>query len=104
MSAQRPDKMTLSVHDAITGRQSIRAYLGRQVPRDRLERVLTTAGRAPSGSNIQPWKVYVLEGAVKDELCRDLVARHEQGDEGKRAYNYGSSRILVGRFSSTMAL
>jgi nitroreductase len=89
MSAQPPSPVqTLSIHDAITGRQSIRAYLERPVPRDVLERVLTTAGRAPSGSNIQPWKVYVLEGAVKDELCADLVARHAQGDEGKRAYNY----------------
>jgi nitroreductase len=89
MSAQPPSPVQkLSVHDAIIGRQSIRAYLDRQVPRAVLERVLTTASRAPSGSNIQPWKVYVLEGAVKDELCRDLVARHEQGDEGKRAYNY----------------
>jgi nitroreductase len=88
MSAQRPAETALAIHDAITGRQSIRAYLDRHVPRDVLERVLTTAGRAPSGSNIQPWKVYVLEGAVKDELCQDLVARHEQGDDGRRAYNY----------------
>ena len=83
-----PVQTTHSVHDAITGRQSIRAYLDRPVARDVLERVLTTAGRAPSGSNIQPWKVYFLEGAVKDELCRDLVERHAQGDDGKRAYNY----------------
>jgi nitroreductase len=88
LSAQSLSTRPLSVHDAITGRQSIRAYLDRQVPRDVLERVLTTAGRAPSGSNIQPWKVYVLEGAVKDELCRDLVARHAAGNEGQRAYNY----------------
>jgi nitroreductase len=95
MSAQPPSPVpttpaqpNLAIHDAITGRQSIRAYLDRQVPRDVLERVLTTASRAPSGSNIQPWRVYVLEGAVKDELCHDLFTRHEQGDEGKRAYNY----------------
>jgi nitroreductase len=78
----------MTVQEAITGRQSIRAYLDKPVARDVLERVLTTAGRAPSGSNIQPWKVYVLEGAVKDELCRDLVARHTNGDHGKGAYNY----------------
>jgi nitroreductase len=78
----------LSANDAITGRQSIRAYLDRPVPRDVLEHVLLTAGRAPSGSNIQPWKVYVLEGAVKDELCAELVRRHASGNEGSRAYNY----------------
>jgi nitroreductase len=83
-----PARPHLSVQDAITGRQSTRAYLDQTVPRAVLERVLTVASRAPSGSNIQPWKVYVLEGEVKDELCRELVARHASGDEGQRAYNY----------------
>jgi nitroreductase len=78
----------MTVEEAITGRQSIRAYLDRAVPRDVLERVLLTAGRAPSGSNIQPWRVYAVEGTVKDALCADLTARHSAGDEGKREYNY----------------
>jgi nitroreductase len=88
MTFENSTHANLTIHDAITGRQSIRAYLDRPVARDVLERILTTAGRAPSGSNIQPWKVYVLEGAVKDELSADLVARHASGDEGERAYNY----------------
>ncbi len=78
----------MTVEQAIAGRQSIRAYLPKAVPHEVLERVLLTAGRAPSGSNIQPWRVYVLEGAVKDALCDDLVARHARGDEGQREYNY----------------
>ncbi len=78
----------MTVEEAIVGRQSIRAYLPNAVPHDVLERVLRTAGRAPSGSNIQPWHVYVLEGAAKDALCTDLTARHIAGDEGKREYNY----------------
>ena len=78
----------MTVEEAIVGRQSIRAYLPHAVPHDVLERVLRTAGRAPSGSNIQPWHVYVLEGAAKDALCDDLTARHATGDEGKREYNY----------------
>ena len=78
----------MTVEEAIVGRQSIRAYLPNAVPHDVLERVLRTAGRAPSGSNIQPWHVYVLEGAAKDALCTDLTARLIAGDEGKREYNY----------------
>ena len=78
----------MSVEEAIVGRQSIRAYLDKPVPRGVLERVLEIAGRAPSGSNIQPWRVYVIEGSVKDALCADLVARHQSGDMGKREYNY----------------
>ena len=78
----------MTVEEAIVGRQSIRAYLPTAVPHDVLKRVLQIAGRAPSGSNIQPWHVYVLEGAAKDALCDELVARHASGDEGKREYNY----------------
>ncbi len=78
----------ITVEQAIVGRQSIRAYLDKPVARATVERILTTAGRAPSGSNIQPWRVYVVEGAVKDALCADLTARHARGEEGKREYNY----------------
>jgi nitroreductase len=78
----------LSVQDAITGRRSIRAYLERPVARDVLERVLTVAARAPSGSNIQPWKVYVLEGAAKDRLISTLTTLIKSGDPGAREYNY----------------
>ena len=78
----------MSVEEAIVGRQSIRAFLDKPVPHEVLERVLQIAGRAPSGSNIQPWRVYVIEGSVKDKLCDELVARHKSGDEGKREYNY----------------
>lgn len=78
----------MTVEQAITGRQSIRGYFDRKVPRDVLERILATAGRAPSGSNIQPWHVYVVEGAVKEALSAEIVALHKAGDEGKREYNY----------------
>lgn len=78
----------LSVHDAITGRRSTRAYLDTPVPGDVLRRILTVAARAPSGSNIQPWKVYVLEGAAKDRLVARLTAMHAAGEPGNREYNY----------------
>jgi nitroreductase len=78
----------VSVHDAITGRRSIRAFLQREVPHEVLKRILQTAARAPSGSNIQPWKVWVVEGAVKVRLTQALLQRVAAGDEGKWPYNY----------------
>ncbi|MEQ1612318.1 MAG: nitroreductase [Hyphomicrobiaceae bacterium] len=78
----------MTVEQAITGRQSIRGYLDKAVPREVLERVLLTAGRAPSGSNIQPWRVYVLQGAVKQSLSDEILALNKAGVEGKREYNY----------------
>lgn len=79
----------ISVEEAITGRQSTRAFLeDKPVPRDLILRVLEVAGRAPSGSNIQPWKVWIVTGAVKAALTQELLARHMAGDKGARNYNY----------------
>jgi nitroreductase len=78
----------ITVEEAITGRQSIRAFLPRPVPRELIERILNVAGRAPSGSNIQPWKVWVLEGEVKEALSRELKAEHDSGSAGQWEYAY----------------
>ena len=78
----------LSVEEAIVGRQSTRAFLDRPVPHETVLRVLEIAGRAPSGSNIQPWKVWVITGEAKRTLSEELLARHMSGDQGEREYNY----------------
>ena len=64
----------MTVEEAITGRRSIRAFLPKPVPRELIERVLRIAGRAPSGCNVQPWQVWVLDGAVRDEIVREPSA------------------------------
>lgn len=60
------------VDQAITSRRSIRAFLPTPIPREEIERILEVASRAPSGSNTQPWKAYVLSGvglkAMSDEI------------------------------------
>lgn len=66
-----------SVAAAIESRFSARAFLPRPVPREILERILRLAARAPSGTNTQPWKVYVLQGASRDELVRKVCAAHD---------------------------
>ena len=65
----------MTVEEAVAGRRSIRAFLPTPVPRELIERVLTIAGRAPSGSNVQPWHVWVLQGAVRDAIVREAVGR-----------------------------
>lgn len=78
----------MTVEEAIAGRRSIRAFLPKPVPRDLIERILKTAGRAPSGTNVQPWRVWVLAGAVRDEIVRDIKGRYDHGESGKREYEY----------------
>jgi nitroreductase len=66
-----------SVDTAILSRFSARAYLPQAVERSVLEEVLQVAARAPSGTNTQPWKVYVLQGAKRDELVTKTCAAHD---------------------------
>lgn len=82
------ERLGLTVEEAVRGRQSIRAFLKAPVPRDLVARILETAGRAPSGSNIQPWKAWVIDGAARDALCAELLAIYDTAGEGKREYNY----------------
>jgi nitroreductase len=70
-----------AVEAAITSRRSIRAFLPKPVPQADVEHLLDVAARAPSGSNIQPWKVHALAGAALKRLCDALMAEHAAGSE-----------------------
>lgn len=65
-----------SVDAAILSRFSARAYLNKPVEKSVLEDLLQVAARAPSGTNTQPWKVYVLQGATKDKLVTEVCDAH----------------------------
>ena len=73
-----------SVDHAITSRRSVRGFLATPVPRGVIEEILTVAGRAPSGTNIQEWKVYVLTGAAKQKLSAGVLAAHDADYERKK--------------------
>lgn len=66
-----------SVDAAITSRFSARAFLPTPVPRDVIEHILTVASRAASGTNTQPWRVYVVQGAARDQIVAEVCAAHD---------------------------
>lgn len=66
-----------AVDAAIDSRMSTRAFLPTPVPRETLEHLLALASRAPSGTNTQPWKVYVLQGASRDTLVDKVCSAHD---------------------------
>jgi len=77
-----PEQVAL-VDEAIVTRRSLRAFLPTPVPRSTIEEILAVASRAPSGTNTQPWKVYVLTGNAKTELSRKILAAYN--DPAERA-------------------
>jgi len=68
---------TAAVDHAITSRMSARAFTQQAVSRELITDILQVASRAPSGTNTQPWKVYVLQGATRDALVDKVCAAHE---------------------------
>ncbi|MFE2103715.1 nitroreductase family protein, partial [Streptomyces sp. NPDC059468] len=70
----------MDVYEAVTSRRAVRAFTDRPVPRETLDRVLSAAAWAPSGSNIQPWHTYVLTGAPLAELKKRAGERLAAGD------------------------
>jgi nitroreductase len=80
-----------AVDAAITSRRSIRAYLPMPVEREDIQKILEVAARAPSGTNIQPWNVYVLTGAAKERLSDAILKVYndpELNKEQTEAYYY----------------
>jgi nitroreductase len=70
----------MDVYTAVTSRRAVRGFTDRHVPRQVLERVLSAAAWAPSGSNIQPWHAYVLTGEPLAELKKRAGERVAAGD------------------------
>ena len=72
MTKHDPDE-TAAVDRAITSRLSVRAFLPTPVAEETIKEILRVAARAPSGTNMQPWKVYVVTGERKEALSRAIL-------------------------------
>ena len=66
-----------SADAAIESRFSTRAFLPTPVPRDMIEHILRVASRAASGTNTQPWHVYVVQGATRARIVNEVCAAHD---------------------------
>jgi nitroreductase len=77
MTATPDEHAIAAVDTAITSRRSVRAFLPTPVPQETITRILEVAARAPSGTNVQPWKVHVLTGEAKARLTRDILAAYD---------------------------
>lgn len=73
----------MKTSDAIRTRVSVRAFTDQPVNDGTIREILDIARRAPSGGNLQPWLVYVLNGAVRDrfvDLIETRLQHHPMGE------------------------
>jgi nitroreductase len=59
---------SLELLEAINKRKTTRGFIDKPVPQEILREILTTAQRAPSWGNTQPWEFVVAGGSVFDEI------------------------------------
>ena len=63
----------MKLSDAVDQRMSVRAFTPERPPRSVVEDLLRRAARAPSGGNLQPWRVHVLTGQPLSALLADVA-------------------------------
>jgi nitroreductase len=73
----------MNVNEALKARVSIRAFRPDPVPEALLRDILEVARFAPSGGNLQPWRVIAVAGAEKDAII-ELAKTKAPGDVGER--------------------
>lgn len=80
--------------EALRTRRSVRAFLPTPVACGEVEELLQLAARSPSGSNIQPWKVHVCAGELRQRITDGILRALDEGpaDRYRREWNYYPSQ------------
>ena len=77
------------VDKAIVTRGSTRAFLSTPVEDRLIKQILSVASWAPSGTNMQPWKVIVLAGKARQRLCDAICEAFFSGEKThERTWKY----------------
>ncbi|GAB6070413.1 nitroreductase [Thiomicrorhabdus hydrogeniphila] len=78
----------MNVSQAITQRQSTRAFTTQPVNNQTIKSILEIAKHAPSGVNMQPWQVVVVQGQQKEELSQKMIDAFRAKDTEPMDYHY----------------
>ena len=86
---------SVTIQQAMDSRMSARAFTQQAVSKETITDILHLASRSPSGTNTQPWKVYVLQGESRNSLVTKVCAAHdeirahpEKAADYREAYDY----------------
>ena len=80
----------MKVSDAVAQRKSIREFLDTPISSELVKSLLIKASRAASGGNLQPWKIYVLNGKSMDDF---LIFQQAWDEPEQPAYDIYPSKL-----------
>lgn len=78
----------MKVSEALQIRKSTRAFLDKEVSKEKIVAVLDAARHSPSGVNTQPWQVAVVTGAKKIDLQSRVETAFRNGEKGQMEFQY----------------
>ena len=76
----------MNLKDIIKSRYSVRSFTKKNVDIEIIKEILQISKCAPSGGNIQPWKVYVVTGNAKEKLIERALSNYDNGVQEKIEY------------------
>ena len=76
----------MNLKDIIKSRYSVRSFTKKNVGIEIIKEILQISKCAPSGGNIQPWKVYVVTGNAKEKLIERALSNYDNGVQEKIEY------------------
>ena len=78
----------MNVSDTLKERKSVRAYLPKDVEKEKIEHILNCAKHAPSGVNTQPWQVCVVSKDSKKRLDAKMTDAFLSNEKENMDYQY----------------
>ena len=81
-NSKKPDPQVPagSVTDAVQTRHSLRAFTSQSVTQEVLQEILTIASRAPSGTNMQPWRVHLLFDGSLNKVSESVLQAYDNDE------------------------
>ena len=71
-------KNKLSISSTIKDRRSVRGFLNKKVPANKIKKIFELAQYAPSNCNIQPWFSFVSSGRSKNILSKKFLNAYKK--------------------------
>ena len=77
----------MNLNELIKSRYSVRSFTDDTVDIETIREILEISSNAPSGGNIQPWKVYVMTDKTKEKLIKKALSNFDNGVQEKIEYD-----------------